>query len=169
MRPSPTPLAACSTVSRAVREKYLDTPIGVKPLRMFFTRDVGGSHGREGRVRKRNRIFIDDDLMARAFRRIVYKSHLQYRADAERSPPVELDNGGLPICLIDEIERTGVLFSLEKSDEVAGSVERPVVQNYSIAGQQEVANETDKEPVLVRGDLIGQNRNLENQLPRLGG
>ncbi len=32
-----------STVSRAVREKYLDTPRGLKPLRMFFTRAVGGS------------------------------------------------------------------------------------------------------------------------------
>jgi len=34
-----------STVSRAVRDKYIDTPIGLKPLRMFFTRAVGGSHG----------------------------------------------------------------------------------------------------------------------------
>ncbi len=38
-----------STVSRAVRDKYADTPIGLKPLRMFFTRAVGGSRagGRE--------------------------------------------------------------------------------------------------------------------------
>ncbi len=34
-----------STVSRAVRDKYMDTPIGLKPLRMFFTRAVGGRRG----------------------------------------------------------------------------------------------------------------------------
>lgn len=37
-----------STVSRAAREKYIHTPIGVKPLRMFFTRDVGGRGGKAG-------------------------------------------------------------------------------------------------------------------------
>jgi DNA-directed RNA polymerase specialized sigma subunit, sigma54 homolog len=36
-----------STVSRAVRDKYMDTPIGLKPLRMFFTRAVGGKHGQK--------------------------------------------------------------------------------------------------------------------------
>ncbi len=32
-----------STVSRTVREKYLDTPMGIRPLRFFFTRAVGDS------------------------------------------------------------------------------------------------------------------------------
>ncbi len=47
-----------STVSRAVRDKYIDTPRGLKPLRMFFTRAVGGSGGQKERsnVQIMNRI-----------------------------------------------------------------------------------------------------------------
>jgi RNA polymerase sigma-54 factor len=47
-----------STVSRAVRDKYIDTPRGLKALRMFFTRAVGGSGGRKERsnVQIMNRI-----------------------------------------------------------------------------------------------------------------
>lgn len=67
-----------STVSRAVRDKYMDTPLGLKPLRMFFTRDVGGRGGRKGNsnVHIMNRIrsiiqsedklkpFKDDQILA---------------------------------------------------------------------------------------------------------
>ncbi len=34
-----------STVSRAVKDKYIDTPLGIKPLKQFFTRASGGGGG----------------------------------------------------------------------------------------------------------------------------
>lgn len=39
-----------STVSRTVRDKYIETPRGILPLRMFFTRAVGGPE-KSGEVR----------------------------------------------------------------------------------------------------------------------
>ncbi len=36
-----------STVSRAVRDKYIDTPLGIKPLKHFFARASGAKEGAE--------------------------------------------------------------------------------------------------------------------------
>jgi RNA polymerase sigma-54 factor len=36
-----------STVSRAVKDKYIDTPLGIKPLKDFFSRASGAAPGRE--------------------------------------------------------------------------------------------------------------------------
>ncbi len=43
-----------STVSRAVQDKYVETPHGVLPLKAFFPRGVGGS--RDGEVQARNAV-----------------------------------------------------------------------------------------------------------------
>jgi len=56
-----------STVSRTVRDKYMATPVGLKPMRMFFVRAVGGQgEGGEGEtsnayIKNRIRQFIENE------------------------------------------------------------------------------------------------------------
>lgn len=61
-----------STVSRAVRDKYMDTPLGLKPLRMFFTRAItteaqegGGGGVSNVQVMSRIREMIESEDRAR--------------------------------------------------------------------------------------------------------
>ena len=69
-----------STVSRAVKDKYVDTPLGIKPLKHFFARasgaakegaDVSSNAGVLGKIREmienedRRRPLRDNEIMER--------------------------------------------------------------------------------------------------------
>ncbi len=72
-----------STVSRAVKDKYIDTPLGIKPLKHFFARVGGSSEGSEAESNAGVMLKIREMLEAEDKRRPLRDNEIMERLAAE--------------------------------------------------------------------------------------
>ncbi|MCL1999927.1 MAG: RNA polymerase factor sigma-54 [Planctomycetes bacterium] len=72
-----------STVSRAVKDKYIDTPAGIKPLKHFFARVGGASEGSETESSARVLLRIREMLLAEDKRRPLRDNEIMKRLAME--------------------------------------------------------------------------------------